>query len=63
MQDEYDAKAVESGVSAHSHAQGDLPEDSDVFHVLVRKPSREEHVRTTKGVFVIATDGAIHQVH
>jgi hypothetical protein len=62
MQDEYDAQAAQTGVSAHSHAQGDLPEDSDVYHVLIRKPSREEYVRTNKGVFVIATDGAIRQV-
>lgn len=62
MQDEYDAKAATTGLSAHSHAQGDLPEDSDVYHVLMRKPSREEYVRTAKGVFVIAADGSIRQM-
>jgi hypothetical protein len=62
MQDEYDAKAAHTGVAAHSHAQGDLPEDSDVYHVLIRKPSRDEYVRTTKGVFVIAADGSIRQM-
>jgi hypothetical protein len=62
MQDEYDAKTANTGVSAHSHAQGDLPEDSDVYHVLMRKPSRDEYVRTPKGVFVIAADGSIRQM-
>jgi hypothetical protein len=62
MQDESDTQAAKTGVSAHSHAQGDLPEDSDVYHVLIRKPSRDEYVRTTKGVFVIAADGSIRQM-
>lgn len=45
--------------SVHTHVLSDVPEDTDVFHVLTRKPSIPEYVGTKKYIYVIATDGTI----
>ena len=44
----------------HTAVLDDVPEDTDVFHVLVRKPSVPEWVATRLYVYRIETDGAIN---
>jgi hypothetical protein len=44
----------------HTHVLSSVPEDSDVFHVLTRKPSIPEYIGTMdKKIWVIQTDGSI----
>ena len=43
----------------HTHVLDDTPEDTDVFHVLTRKPAVPELVVTGKFVFEVETDGGI----
>jgi hypothetical protein len=43
----------------HTHVLDEVPEDTDVFHVLTRKPSVPELIRTDHFVFVVEPDGAI----
>ena len=52
-----DEKQVAMGM--HTHILDDVPEDSDVFHVLSRKPSVPEVIATTQYVFQVDVDGAI----
>jgi hypothetical protein len=44
----------------HTAVLDDIPEDTDVFHVLSRKPSVPEWVATKQYVFRIETDGTIN---
>jgi len=53
-------KTVVSGV--HSHILSDLPEDSDVFYVLVRKPSLPEGIGAGKHVYQVQVDGSIKRL-
>ncbi len=46
----------------HTAILGDLPEDTDVFHVLLRKPSLPEYVATANWIFCVETDGSIRLV-
>ena len=51
-------KKIESGF--HTHVLSLTPEDSDVFHVLSRKPSIPEYVGTLdRKIYVIYSDGTI----
>lgn len=43
----------------HTAILDDIPEDTDVFHVLARRPSVPEYIRTKQFVFRVETDGAI----
>jgi hypothetical protein len=43
----------------HTHVLADTPEDTDVFHVLIRKPSVPELIATEEFVFVVEPDGAV----
>jgi len=43
----------------HSHILGDLPEDTDVFHVLTQDPRMPEIVGTAHFTYRVRTDGAI----
>ena len=43
----------------HTHILDEIPEDSDVFHVLSRKPSVPEMVVTKQFVFQVGVDGSI----
>jgi hypothetical protein len=43
----------------HTHVLADTPEDTDVFHVLTRKPSVPELIATEEFVFVVEPDGAV----
>jgi hypothetical protein len=46
----------------HTHVLDDIPEDTDVFHVLTRKPSVPEMVITNQFVFQVDPDGSIKYV-
>ncbi len=43
----------------HGHVLSDVPEDSDVFCVLSRKPSIPEYIGTEIAIYVVNTDGSI----
>jgi hypothetical protein len=43
----------------HTHVLDDTPEDTDVFHVLVRRPNVPELIVTKEFIFAIKTDGSI----
>lgn len=46
----------------HTHVLDDIPEDTDVFHVIRRKPSVPEMVVTDRFVFQVDPDGSIKYV-
>jgi hypothetical protein len=46
----------------HTHVLDDIPEDTDVLHVLTRKPSVPEMVLTKQFVFQVDSDGGIKYV-
>jgi hypothetical protein len=43
----------------HTHILGDLPEDTDVFHVLTQDPPLPEFVATPRFTYQVKTDGTI----
>jgi hypothetical protein len=43
----------------HTAVVDDIPEDTDVFYVLSRKPSVPEWILTSKYVYLVKPDGAI----
>jgi hypothetical protein len=43
----------------HTAILDDIPEDTDVFHVLVREPRVPEYIVTDAFVYTIYTDGRI----
>jgi hypothetical protein len=43
----------------HSHVLSDVPEDTDVFYVLTRRPAMPEFVATRSHVYEIQVDGSI----
>ena len=43
----------------HTHVVSDVPEDSDVFHVLRQNPPVPEYIVTNKGLCVVQKDGTI----
>jgi hypothetical protein len=43
----------------HTHVLSDMPEDTDVFHVLTRKPTVPELVSTEHFLFTVEADGSI----
>ncbi len=45
--------------SVHNHVLTETPEDTDVFHVLSRKPARPELIRTEHHVYDVEPDGSI----
>jgi hypothetical protein len=51
---------IESGY--HTAVLDDIPEDTDVFHVLAREPKVPEMVVTQKYVYQIEVDGTIKYV-
>jgi hypothetical protein len=46
-------------MGVHTHVLDDMPEDTDVFHVLTRRPTAPELIRTKKFVFQVEVDGNI----
>jgi hypothetical protein len=55
-----ETQKVEAGY--HTAVLDDIPEDTDVFHVLIRKPSVPEWIATQQYVYRIETDGTINYV-
>lgn len=56
---EYDPKLkIEAGT--HSNVLSDMSEDTDVLCVLERQPRIPVYVDSSRGTFVIETDGSIH---
>jgi len=51
------AKKVAAGY--HTHVLSDLPEDTDVFHVLTQDPPVPEMVMTAHFMYQVKTDGTI----
>ena len=46
----------------HTHVLSDVPEDTDVFYVLTRKPSIPEMIGTSnKKLYEISPDGTIRE--
>jgi hypothetical protein len=43
----------------HTHVLSDTPEDTDVFHVLTRKPTVPELISTEHFLFMVESDGSI----
>jgi hypothetical protein len=43
----------------HTHVLDDIPEDTDVFHVLTRKPAAPEIIVTRQYVFQVDASGEI----
>ena len=55
---EYDpSKSPVAGT--HTHVLSDVPEDTDVFYVLNRRPMIPEYIGAGKRIFVVSTDGSI----
>jgi hypothetical protein len=55
-------QANEQVAGIHTHVLDDIPEDTDVFHVLTRKPSVPEMILTKQFVFQVDPDGSIKYV-
>ena len=45
----------------HTHVLSDVPEDTDVFHVLTRQPQQPEFIGTRKKMYEISVDGTIRE--
>jgi hypothetical protein len=45
----------------HTHVLSDVPEDTDVFHVLTRQPSQPEFIGKRKKIYEISVDGTIRE--
>jgi hypothetical protein len=62
---EFNSKDKSSGIKKleagyHTHVLSNIPEDSDVFYVLSRKPLIPEYIGTQdKKIYVVQTDGTI----
>jgi hypothetical protein len=55
-------KGTTPAAGVHTHVLSDVPEDTDVFHVLTRQPPQPEFIGTTnKRLYEISTDGTIHE--
>jgi hypothetical protein len=52
-------KGVKPVLGLHTHTLSDIPEDTDVFHVLTQDPRTPEMVTTPHFVFKILMDGTI----
>ena len=53
------AKGKKLTAGFHTHVLSDLPEDTDVFHVLTQDPRVPEMVATPHFLFKVQTDGTI----
>jgi hypothetical protein len=55
-------KSAKRVAGFHTHVLSDVPEDTDVFHVLRQKPPFPEFVGTKSGVYTVRVDGTIQRV-
>jgi hypothetical protein len=57
------AKGTMSPAGAHTHILSNVPEDTDVFYVLTRKPQQPEFINTPdKKLYEISPDGTIREL-
>jgi len=55
-------KGATPAAGVHTHVLSDVPEDTDVFHVLTRQPPQPEIIGTrNKKMYEISVDGTIRQ--
>jgi hypothetical protein len=55
-------RGTTNAIGYHTHVLSDVPEDTDVFHVLARRPQRPELIVTqSKKVYEINVDGTIRE--
>jgi hypothetical protein len=55
-------KGTTPAAGIHTHVLSDVPEDTDVFHVLTREPAQPEFIGTrNKKMYEISTDGTIRE--
>jgi hypothetical protein len=55
-------KGTTTAAGVHTHVLSDVPEDTDVFHVLTRQPSQPEFIGTpNKKLYKISVDGTIRE--
>lgn len=52
-------KSVKTAGGYHTHVLSDVPEDTDVFYVLRRKPPVPEFIGTKSGIYIVQVDGSI----
>jgi hypothetical protein len=57
------AKAKKGVAGSHTHVLSDIPEDTDVLHVLQQDPPSPEMVATPHFVYEITADGTIRIKH
>jgi hypothetical protein len=57
------SKAKKGVAGSHTHVLGDIPEDTDVLHVLQQDPPSPEMVTTPHFVYEITADGTIRIKH
>jgi len=55
-------KANKQVAGVHTHVLDDTPEDTDVFHVLTRKPTVPETILTKQFVFEVGLDGDVRYI-
>jgi hypothetical protein len=63
---EIDPSSIPKGTTSaggyHTHVLSDVPEDTDVFHVLTRKPSQPEFIGgRNRKMYEISVDGTIRE--
>jgi len=59
LENDYSNKSIAVKSGYHTHVLSDVPEDTDVFYVLTRKPSVMEYVASSKFFYQINPDGSI----
>ncbi|HEY4837713.1 MAG TPA: hypothetical protein VIH72_03845 [Candidatus Acidoferrales bacterium] len=58
-ENDYSNKSIKVQAGYHTHVLSDLPEDTDVFYVLTRKPPIPEYVTSSKFMYQISPSGSI----
>jgi hypothetical protein len=53
------AQGAKPEASFHTHVLTDIPEDTDVFYVLSRKPALPEFIGVRKRIYIVSPDGTI----
>lgn len=57
-----EGKDQQQAAGIHNHVLAMIPEDTDVFHVLTRKPPLAELIVTRSFVFVVEPDGTVRSM-
>jgi hypothetical protein len=59
LENDYSNKSIKVQAGYHTHVLSDVPEDTDIFYVLTRKPPVAEYVTSSKFMYQISPNGAI----